>query len=127
MQMDPITAGLIAATIHHFIVQYPNQASLIATFYLFSLINAVYLTVFLRPEDAALHQRIGRFIKDFFVFNSIYVRMYEDNPNSISVYQHFLSRPFTMYISDTLGFLRNFGMRLRIGHIGRISNLVNHT
>jgi hypothetical protein len=125
--MDPTAAGLIAGTIHHFAVQYPNQASLVNTVYAFSLINTIYVVLLLRPENTILFQAIGRLIKDFFVFNSVYVEVYEDDSNCINVYLQFFSRLYTMYILDITEFLRNFGTEQRIGLFGRMLSSVCHT
>ena len=67
------TAGLVAATIYHFSVQYPSQASLITTVNAFSLISAIHLTLLFGPTGVILYQGIGRRVKYFFVFISVYV------------------------------------------------------
>ena len=76
LTMDAGKAGLIAATIHHFTVQCPNQSGIFTTIYVFSLINSIYLglILFLGTTDAILPQGVGRLIKEFFVFNFVYVR-----------------------------------------------------
>ena len=71
--INPAVAGLMAATIHHFTLQYPNQVGLFRTVYAFVLINAVFLILFLGPKDAIPFQEIGRLLKDFLIFDSVYV------------------------------------------------------
>ena len=71
--INPAVVGLTAATIHHFTLQYPNQASLFRTVYAFVLNNAVFLILFLGPKYAIPFQEIGRLLKDFLIFDSVYV------------------------------------------------------
>jgi hypothetical protein len=71
--IDPTIAGLTAGTIHHFTVQYPNQARLFTTVYAFALTNAVFLILLLWPKDAIQFEIIGRLIKDFLIFDAVYV------------------------------------------------------
>lgn len=73
--IDPALAGLTAGTIHHFTVQYPNQARLFTTLYVFALINAAFLMLLLGPKDAIQSGTMGRLIKDFLIFDAVYVRI----------------------------------------------------
>jgi hypothetical protein len=75
LEIDPALAGLTAGTIHHFTVQYPNQARLFTTSYVFALINAAFLILSLGPKGAIQSGTIGRLIKDFLIFDAVYVRI----------------------------------------------------
>jgi hypothetical protein len=71
--INPAIAGLTAGTIHHFTVQYPNQARLFTTLYVFALINTAFLIFLLWPKDAIQFETIGLLIKDFLIFDTFYV------------------------------------------------------
>jgi hypothetical protein len=71
--MNPAAVGLAAGVIHHFSVQYPNQASMLTTFYSFAMTNTIFVILLLGPEDAIQLSRIGRLLKDFMIFELVYV------------------------------------------------------
>ena len=125
--IEPAIAGLTAGTIHHFAVQYPNQARLFTTLYAFALINAAFLILLLSPKDAIQFDSIGRLIKDFLMFDAVYVGTCRDYSNCISMLLLFSSRLYTMSISDIMESLRNSGTRPRIGCFGKPFSLENHT
>lgn len=73
LAIDPALAGLAAGTIYHFTVQYPNQARLFTTLYAFASINAAFLILLLGLKDAIRSETIGRLVKDFLIFDAVYV------------------------------------------------------
>jgi hypothetical protein len=125
--IDPVIAGLTAGTIHHFTIQYPNQARLFTTLYAFALTNSVFLILLLWPKNVIQFETIGQLIKDFLIFDTVYVGICYDDSNGISTLLLFYLRLYTMYISGIMESLRNSGTGPRIGCFGKILSLGNHT
>ena len=67
-------AGLVAGTIHHFAVQYPNQARLFVSFYTFALANTIFMILLLKPKDIIQLLGIGEIFKNLMIFDFVYVR-----------------------------------------------------
>jgi len=72
--------GLIAGLIHHFAVQYPKQAKLSTTFYVYGLLNIVCVIVKYNFDQLSSAQRfvdsIVLLLPYLCVFNSVYVTTY---------------------------------------------------
>jgi len=71
--MNPWIAGFVAGVIHHYIIQYPNQAKLFTTLYTFTLTNAIFIILLLAPNYTSYILRISQILKDYMVFNTVYV------------------------------------------------------
>jgi hypothetical protein len=74
VMMDPLVAGILAATIHHLLVQYPYQARLFTTFYSIAWMNAVFVILVISAASG-VGRRIGvfDFLKDWIIFDAVYV------------------------------------------------------
>ena len=63
-----------AGAIHHYAVQYPNQARLFISFYAFTLANTIFMILLLRRKDIIQLLGIGEIFKNLMIFEFVYVR-----------------------------------------------------
>lgn len=68
-------AGVVAGIVHHFIIQYPNQAKLFTTIYAFGLTNVIFAALLLVPNDAPDIVGISQILKNLVIFNVVYVSL----------------------------------------------------
>lgn len=73
MSIDPTVAGLIAGTITHCFVQYPNQASLFSTLYAFLITNTIFLILILSPKNVIQSFGTRKIFQDWMTFDLVYV------------------------------------------------------
>ena len=71
--IDPAAAALIAGAVHHFLVQYPNQAKLFTTLYSFAVTNIAFIVLLLGPEDALRRLGLVGVFVSLVSFNFVYV------------------------------------------------------
>ena len=72
MPPNTIVLASVASIIHHFVLQYPNQADTFVTLYGFALSNAVFLVSQRHSLEFSLRQVIS-FSISWFLFNTVYV------------------------------------------------------
>jgi hypothetical protein len=73
--MNSSLAGLVAGAIHHYVIQYPYQANLLMTLYVFALANVLFAAMLFGSMDAPSEFfRLGPIFKDVLIFNTVYVR-----------------------------------------------------
>src|SRR6266496_5176428 len=79
--LDTIWLALVAAIVHHFTVQYPNQVNLFKTLLVFVFLNAIFLVLEVksRSQSAALSSQMS---VDVFIFNTVYVSHFSKCSNS---------------------------------------------
>ena len=71
--LDPGRLALVAGTVYHFTVQYPNQAKLFKTFVIFTLSNAVFLAFDASARLRSSSLSFTQISLDILIFNTIYV------------------------------------------------------
>ena len=67
--------GLIAGCTHHFLVQYPSQATFLKTLFVFGVFNNIFCLSHLHSRDEwhSLVSEVSQLLTAMFIFNIVYV------------------------------------------------------
>jgi len=118
--LTPIEFGLLSGLIHHFATQYPSQADIFITLSVFALSNVLYAVLWMMSGDpeGTFSPLIGRFVKDLFLFNAVYVSTMSMCLTKSSKPLRFSQRQFTTFSSGIEGSQVNSGSKQQIGACG---------
>ena len=86
--MNPAVAGLVAGAVHHFMIQYPNQATLLTTLYAYAFANVTYVTLLLYQKHVTSAPGPCQILKNFLLFNAVYAQTTQSKTNNCSKQQH---------------------------------------